>query len=511
MTDRDNKLLIREQCEQDFVSFIRLVAPYLLLGNVHIEACRWLTRQDAKDNLLMLLPRGHLKSKLTALLAAWWITRDPTTTLLYVSATATLAEAQLFQIKQILESRIYRRYWPEYLNAEEAKREKWSVDSIAIDHPIRKAEGIRDMTVRAVGLTANTTGLHSSCTILDDVVVPGNAYTEEGRHKVAQFYSQLASIESPNAKEVIVGTRYHPRDLYDTLLNMNETIYSEQEQAYVEYPVFESFIRVVEENGEFLWPVSTREDGKKFGFDDHILARIKAKYIDVTQFYAQYYNNPNAAGSDVIPREKFQYYDRKFLTQEGGHWFFKDKKLSTFAAIDFAFSLKKKADYTALVVVGIDSDNNYYVLDIDRFKSDRIKEYYDHILNAHIKWGFRMIRAEVTVAQQAIVSEIRESYIKPQGLMLAIDEYRPTRHDGDKAERIEAILAPRYDNQQIWHYNGGNTQILEEELIMQHPPHDDVKESLSNAIAICKAPKRSHLSVVKTHLSYNSRFGGVNS
>lgn len=95
--------------------------------------------------------------------------------------------------------------------------------------------------------------------------------------------------------------------------------------------------------------------------------------------------------------------------------------------------------------------------------------------------------------------------------MLAIDEYRPTRHDGDKAERIEAILAPRYDNQQIWHYNGGNTQILEEELIMQHPPHDDVKESLSNAIAICKAPKRSHLSVVKTHLSYNSRFGGVNS
>lgn len=224
---------------------------------------------------------------------------------------------------------------------------------------------------------------------------------------------------------------------------------------------------------------------------------------------SQYYNNPNAAGSEVIPRDKFQYYDRKYLTQEGGSWYFKGNKLNVFAAVDFAFSLKKKADFTALVVVGIDSDNNYYVLEIDRFKTDRIKEYYDHILNAHIKWGFRMIRAEVTIAQQAIVSEIRENYIKPQGLALAIDEYRPTRHDGDKAERIEAILAPRYDNLQIWHYNGGNTQILEEELVMQHPPHDDVKESLSNAVAICKAPKKSHGTATVTNIIYHSRFGGV--
>ena len=448
-------------------------------------------------------------SKLTALLAAWWVTRDPTTTLLYVSATATLAEAQLFQVKQVFESKIYSRYWPEYVNPEEAKREKWSVDSIAIDHPLRRAEGIRDMTIRAVGLTANTTGLHSSATILDDIVVPGNAYTEEGRNRVAQFYSQLASIESPNAKEVIVGTRYHPRDLYDTLINMEETVWNTKEGEYVSNPVFEVFIRTVETDGEFLWPVSTREDGKKFGFDDHILARIKAKYIDTTQFYAQYYNNPNAAGSEVIPRDKFQYYDRKHLTQDGGNWYFKSNKLNVFAAIDFAFSLKKKADFTALVVVGVDSDNNYYVLEIDRFKTDRIREYYDHILNAHIKWGFRLIRAEVTIAQQAIVSEIRETHIKPQGLALSIDEYRPTRHDGDKAERIEAILAPRYDNLQIWHYNGGNTQILEEELVMQHAPHDDVKESLANAIAICKPPKRGNGAAKVSNIIYHSRFGGV--
>src|SRR5690606_22748593 len=103
---------IRLAAESDFITFIRLVAPYLHMGSIHEELALWLTRKDAKDNLLVLLPRGHMKSRMVALLAAWWITRDPTETILYVSATADLAEKQLFLIKQVLESPIYTRYWP---------------------------------------------------------------------------------------------------------------------------------------------------------------------------------------------------------------------------------------------------------------------------------------------------------------------------------------------------------------------------------------------------------------
>jgi hypothetical protein len=31
-------------------------------------------------------------------------------------------------------------------------------------------------------------------------------------------------------------------------------------------------------------------------------------------------------------------------------------------------------------VVGIDSENQIYVLDIDRFRTDRISEYFEHLL-----------------------------------------------------------------------------------------------------------------------------------
>jgi hypothetical protein len=507
---QDKYDIIKESAQDDLAVFIKLVAPHLLLGSIHEELIQWWTRQEGKNNQLVLLPRGHMKSKLVAYRTAWWITKHPETTILYVSATADLAEKQLYAIKQIIDSPIYRRYWPDMTNIEEGKREKWAVAEIAVDHPQRKLEGIRDATCKAVGLTSNTTGFHADVVVLDDIVVPGNAYTEDGRDKVASAYSQLASIENPGASEWVVGTRYHPKDIYDTMVSMKEVLYNTNGEIDTEEEVYELFQKVVETDGEFLWPKQTRGDGKIFGFDDKELARIKAKYVDNTQFYAQYYNNPNSNETARINADKFQYFDRAILQNKEGDWYIRDRKLSIYASIDFAFSLRKTADYTALVVVGVDSQGNFYVLDIDRFKTDRIIDYYQHIVKSWEKWGFRKIRAEVTVAQQTIVKELKESYLKPNGIALSIDEFRPTRSLGDKNERVGAILEPKYDNMQVWHYKGGNCQSLEEELTMAHPPHDDIKDALANAIAISIIPKqRVGTYSLGKNIMTHSRFGGV--
>jgi hypothetical protein len=507
---QDKIQAIRESAEADLTVFIKLVAPHLLLGSIHREVIEWWARSDAKNNQLLLLPRGHLKSKLVAYKAAWWITKHPDTTILYVSATADLAEKQLYAIKQIIDSPIYRRYWPDMIHPEEGKREKWAVSEISVDHPKRKLEGIRDATCKAVGLTSNATGFHADIVALDDIVVPGNAYTEEGRDKVSAAYSQLASIENPGAHEWVVGTRYHPKDIYNTMVQMRESIYGNDGELESEEEVYELFQRVVETNNEFLWPKQARPDGKTFGFDNKELARIKAKYVDSTQFYAQYYNNPNSIENSRIDPTKFQYYERNLLVNKEGDWYIKDRKLNIYAAIDFAFSLRKLADFTALVTIGVDHLGNFYILEIDRFKTDRIVEYFNHILTAQQKWGFRKIRAEVTVAQQTIVKELKESYIKPNGVPLSIDEFRPTRGLGDKEERISAVLEPKYDNLQIWHYRGGNCQSLEEELIMQHPPHDDIKDALASAISIATIPKqRVNPYGLGSNIVTHSRFGGI--
>ena len=501
---------IRELAEADLLTFIKLVAPHILFGAIHEELISWWARSEAKDNQLVLLPRGHMKSKLIAYRTAWHITKHPETTVLYVSATADLAEKQLYAIKQIIDSPIYRRYWKDMIHPEEGKREKWAVAEIAVDHPQRKLEGIRDATCKAVGLTSNTTGFHADVVVLDDIVVPSNAYTEDGRDKVSSAYSQLASIENPGAFEWVVGTRYHPRDIYDTMINMKEQLYDEGGDLISEESVYELFQRVVETDGEFLWAKQKRDDGKQFGFDAKELARIKAKYVDTTQFHAQYYNNPNSSESARIHADNFQYYDRAVLTNKEGDWYIRDRKLNVYAAIDFAFSLRKAADFTALVVIGVDNQGNFYVLDIDRFKTERIVDYYTHILKTWEKWGFRKLRAETTVAQQTIVRELKESYLKPNGIPLSIDEFRPTRSLGDKFERVSAVLEPKYDNLQLWHYKGGNCQSLEEELVMVHPPHDDIKDALANAISIAIIPKqRLGTFSMGSNVMSHSRFGGV--
>ena len=507
----DSALQIRKAAMEDLFFFAELVNPLRVYGDIHKEVFKWLQRDDS-GNQLLLLPRAHMKSHAVAVWCAWYITKHPETTILYMSATAELAEKQLYDIKNMLTNDTYTRYFPDMVNPEDGKREKWAVAKIAVDHPSRRAEGIRDWTVATAGLTTNTTGWHADVIVADDVVVPDNAYTEDGRKRVVSAMSQMTSIRNAGGFTKACGTRYHPADIYDTWKVQTMMVYDEETQEIIDQvPIWDIKEHVVELDGMFLWPREARSDGKSFGFNMNVLSRIKGEYEDTTQFYAQYYNNPNSPGSERIDRNKFQYYDKRHLHQQGGSWYFKDSKLNVYASIDFAFSLNKKADYTAIVVIGVSSDGDIYLLDIERFKTDRTQEYFKKVAQLHSQWEFKKLRAEVSVAQQIIVNDIKD-YIKREGLRLSVDPYRPNKSEGSKEERIAATLEHRYENQAIWHYKGGYTQILEEELVLARPPHDDLKDALASAVSIAIKPKQSrHMrdfggsNVIKTH----KRFGGV--
>jgi phage terminase large subunit-like protein len=398
------------------------------------------------------------------------------------------------------------------VNPEEGRREKWAVSKIAVDHPKRRLEGIRDWTIATAGLTTNTTGWHADIIVPDDVVVPDNAYTEEGRRRVVNSMSQMTSIRNAGGFTKACGTRYHPSDIYDVWKKQTMILYDEETQEVVDkVPVWDVKEHAVEKDGFFLWPREVRADGKSFGFNLNVLSRIRGEYEDTTQFFAQYYNDPNDPGSQRISRDKFQYYDQKFLKQSGGTWYFKGKRLNVYASIDFAFSLSKAADYTAIVVIGICPEGNIYLLDIERFKSDRTIEYFQKIISLHSKWDFRKLRAEVSVGQKVIVNDLKD-LIKKNGLSLSVDMFNPTRNEGTKEERIAATLEYRYENQIIWHFKGGYTPVLEEELILARPPHDDIKDALASAIAIAIKPKQAKTipdlyggGNIVTH----KRFGGV--
>lgn len=479
----DTVTLVRTLCEESFYDYIRTVAPYAVMGQVHKDFCEFLQHNpDKASYLLGLLPRGHRKSFIIGMYCCWRIMKNPAITILYYSSTTDLAEKQLRSIKQTLESKLHQKLWPDLIDPVEGNREKWSASEICVDDPIRAKEGIRDSTVATAGLTTTTTGAHADLIILDDLVEPNNN-NSAGRKLVEERYSQMQSILNAGGMIVAVGTRYDPKDLYDHLLNTYEEQYDHDGNLIGKKKSWSVFQREVEKDGEFLWPRTKRSDGKAFGYNMQELARIKGSYIDKSQFYAQYYNDPNRLGASKYSNN-FVYYEKEKLQESGGKWTISGKRLNLFAAIDFAYSLSDSADSSCIAVVGETADKLYYILELDRFKTDRIRDYFDHVSRLHSKYHFKKLRGEATVAQSVIVKYMKDQ-LASQGTPLQIEEYKPIK---DKEERMNAVLRPLYEENRIFHYKGGNCELLEAELLAAKPEHDDIKNAVADAIEIATPP-----------------------
>lgn len=508
---------LKERCINSLYAFACAVEPHRVWGECHRELFDFWQESDVNDidNTLALMPRDHQKSHALAVRCAWEIYKNPAITIIYLSATSKLAERQLLDIQNIMESRYFRRLSPDMINKDKGKRAMWNTTGISVDHPRREEEGVRDPTVSTCGLTTNTTGWHCVFLAKDDVVVPDNAYTIEGRKKVEAGCSQFASILTTGGKECAVGTRYHPKDHYATMKGMTESVRDEDDEIVDERNVYAVHERQVETDGVFLWAREARKsDGKMFGFNFRELDRKKAKYTDRLQFFAQYYNNPNDIENRSIDRGNFQYYKREHISMQRGYWYYKSRKLNVYASMDFAYSLSKKADWTCIVVFGIDFEFNVYILDIVRFKTLSTSTYFSNFQDMLVKWEFNRLRAEVTAAQAVIVKSLKTKAVE-EGIHCKIDEHRPNKSDGAKKERIDAALVPRYEEGKIYHYKGGLCTYLEEEVLLDNPEHDDISDTLAAGLSSehVRKPRRpsraDELQKQQTNIQYHSRFGGT--
>lgn len=491
----DKLLEVREFYENDLFEFAKYINPDYMYGDIHRQVFEWLSKAESPKQLL-LLPRGHLKSHCIAVWTVWTITRQPWCSIIYVSAGEELAKAQVYSIKNMLTSDQYRLLWPEMINAEEAKRDKWSAWAINVDHPLRKERGTRDNTLLVRTVKSNATGLHCSHLVFDDVVVPANAYSPAGRSEVRGAVSQFASVLNPGGVIKAVGTRYHPKDIYGQFEEAKKKVYDELTQEVTgEVNVWEIFEREVEDAGDmtgnFLWPrIRCPRSKEWFGFDINVLSEIKAQYESVgelSQFYAQYYNNPNDPESARLQYSDFTYYERKHLRNEAGNWFINDRPLAIYAAVDIAWTSGETSDYTAIAVIGLDTEGFIYVLDLDRFKTSDYEVYYDRITRLHDYWGFKKIRVETNSGGRLVANQL-EHYVRQEGRSLIIEPNYVSANTGKKFERHASVLEWRYKKKYIKHFKGGLIPDLEDEIVMARPPHDDLEDALCSAVEISKPP-----------------------
>lgn len=508
------QLEIRDIAVNSLEGFIRLVAPYQLIAHCHSDLYKWI-EHHYEEHKLILWPRDHGKSRNAAFYTAWEIVRDPTTTIIYASATAEKAEEQLRFIKDILDSPIVRRYFPELLLEDEGRRKAWNKTYIIIDHPARALDPSQDATVMTAGLEKTITGKHCKRLVLDDIVVKENN-TDQGRKEVNKWLAQAASICSADSIIFDVGTRYHPQDAHQMAMDMVYDEPTEDEfgnEVLEPRELFVVNIANVEQDGQFLWPRHQRKDGKWFGFNQLILNKKRAVYEaagEITQFFAQYYNDPNDKSTSPISRELFKYYDRDKMSYTFGGWDVEGHVVQMYAAVDLAATVADTSDYTALVVGGIeveDGHSNRYLAYANRMRTSKISDIFNELLVLFEKYQYRKLRIEAVGGFRLVAQDLADR-LYDAGVRIPIDIYVPPNNEGKQA-RVNGILEPLYRAGAIYHFRGGHAQILEDELVSVNPVNDDLKDAWAMCVDLMQRPVHRIRKKRKNVIQYHPRFGGV--
>jgi len=164
-------------------------------------------------------------------------------------------------------------------------------------------------------------------------------------------------------------------------------------------------------------------------------------------------------------------------------------ELKKFITVDPAISEKLSADYSAMVCVGVDKNNDWYILDIWRDRCQP-KTLIDQMFHWNERWKPVSVGIE-TVAYQKALQYFLYDEMKRRNKMIPLVELGHTERSKD--ERIRG-LQPRYEMGSIFHPDpvmSPNVQFLEDELLrFPKGKNDDLIDALASQLELAFPPKK---------------------
>lgn len=312
------------------------------------DRCREV-QADPNDRL-DLWARGHYKSTIiTFANTIREILCDPEVTVGIFSHTRPIAKAFLRQIKREFETNVLlKELFPDILWKNPASESpKWSEDE---GLTVQRKSNPKEATIEAWGLIdGQPTSKHYKLMVYDDVVTRESVTTPDMINKVTEAWELSRNLSSEHARTRYIGTRYHFGDTYKTLMDRGI-------KARIHPATLDGTI-------EGTPTLLTRE-------------KLDEKYRDMGPytFGCQMLQNPRADESQGFKTEWLRTYDK--VTRDG---------MNVCIVVDAANSKKRTSDYTCMMVIGLNGDDNIYVLDIIRDKLN-LQQRADALFTLHRKW-----------------------------------------------------------------------------------------------------------------------------
>lgn len=303
---------------------------------------------------MIFMPPRHGKSELASRsFPAWFLGRNPDKQIIASSYNSELAGDFGREVRNIVGSPEYRAVFQTTLSTDSQAADRWHTNNGG--------------SYVAAGVGTAITGRGAHIFLIDDPVKDREeADSDLKRKRVKDWYTSTAYTRlMPGGAVIIIQTRWHIDDLSGWLLD-------EQAKGGEKWDVLS--LPAITADGA-LWPE---------WYSLERLSEIK-NVIGPRDWSALYQQSPTPDGGGAFKREWMRYYDE---TPDDIA-----PSCNKYILVDAANEKRKSSDYTAVWVVGVAEDGNYYVLDMYRDRMN-LTERANLVMRLHRKWKPRQTRYE---------------------------------------------------------------------------------------------------------------------
>ena len=474
---------------KDMIAFGKLFLPDDFMRSetpwFHYEIADSIMDQECKQ-LAIIMPRGHGKTVLTKcdILHRFCFAREP---LFYgwVSATQKLATGNMDYIKTHLEFNEKINYYFGNL-----KGRKWTEEDVELSN------GCKLLSKSNVSGIRGGAKLHKryDLIVLDDFEDENNTLTPESRTKNANLISAVVypALEPHTGRLRINGTPVHFDSFINNLLVNHERASKNKEDFSWDVKTY----KVIDNKGNVLWdswfPKKKLEEKKKFYRDSGMPSK----------FYQEYMMEVQSEEDSVFNSRHIKYWEGhyEYVEDHGISYIYHDddlKPVNVYVGVDPATDINRRdSDYSVIMAIAVDANNNLYVLDYTRERSLPVMAIVgegkpgivDIMFNFAHQYHPSLFTVEETTMSRPIFQALRSECMRRNDFSVRWKEEKPgTRLS--KRDRIQEILAQRFSIGQIFikknHYD------LHREIITFGPrmAHDDTIDALAYAVKYATPPK----------------------
>jgi len=367
--------------------------------------------------LIVNLGPRHGKSQLTSrLFPTWYLGRNPRNSVILATYNESMSWDFGRDCRALINDPVYSQIFPDV---------KLKAGSASVD----RLETEQGGKLFLAGVGGSLTGRGSSIILVDDPIKSReDADSPTKREKLWSWYNQVLKTRLMTATGaiIIIQTRWHEDDLVGRITDPMNACYSAAEAKkwrLIDLPALAKENDVLGRKvGEALWP-------ERFP----VTYLHELREADGRGFQALYQGSPTPEKGNFFSADKMRVYTRPTDRPP-------NSELRFYCASDHAVSTKQDRDKTCLVTVGIDADDNIWLIDNiewGRWETDVVVE---KMINIMEQYKPLMWFAERGHISKSIGPFLRKRMLE-RNTFCAIDEIVPVQDKQTRAQSLRGRIA----------------------------------------------------------------------